>query len=334
MLFKTSAKLKEYAGLSGEINLDSVRKTVRSVEEDYLLPSLGPELFNDLTDAYEQASTEEELSDKLKALLDRCRCVVGPYFVYQWAPRAEVQLSDGGLHRQETENNKSSYQYQATNFREAALAEGERELEKLYAFLEKNVEAYPAWATSAAFAQYRSLFFHTATEFAQCFASASPYRVFYAIRSKMQDIEENCIRPALGDALFDYLKEVDQSGVTSFSVREKGLMLRVKKAIAYQSVAAAIPFLNIRIDAAGLTVASTAPFTSNDRDNSRGGAGDNAISALMKSCNSSGQIWMHNILKYLADHRTDFAEWLPIVVAPVLVQLPGNEMYGGSFGLF
>ena len=142
MLFKTRDKLREYAGI-GEVNFQSVSKFLRNAEENYLLPVLGPELYDDLTTVYEQAADENTLTGAMKTLLDKCRRVVAPYFVYEWAPRAELLLSDAGLRRQETANSKSAYQYQANNYRESALSEGEKETEKLYAFLEKNREALP-----------------------------------------------------------------------------------------------------------------------------------------------------------------------------------------------
>lgn len=332
MLFKKSETLKEYAGLSGEINFPSVKRIVRSVEEDYLVPVLGPELYNNLNTAYTQATDESTIAANLKTLLDRCRCVVAEYFTYTWAPFAELNLSDGGLRRSETANEKSAYQYQANNFREAALREGEKHTEKLYALLEDNKDAYADWVSSKAFEQYRKLFFHTAKDFAQDFASASPYRNFYAMRFKMQDVEENNIRPALGDDLYERLKEVNASPTLAYTSREAQLLIRVKKAIAYLTVGFAIPFLNVRIDGAGLSVVNLGPRSSNDEGASRAGAGDGPVEQLRKSSIDSGQTWLKSAVDFIAKYRDDFAAYLP--ETKEILPAPGNEAYNASFGLF
>lgn len=310
MLFKTKDKIIEYAELTGTINFNSVKPTIKVVEQQHIIPILGQELYTGLNNAYTAAANEDSLTDEQKTLLEQCRCVIGPMLCYYYAPKAEVKVSDAGLQRMETTNAKSAYQNQVTNYREQNLREGELATELLLRFLETNKADYTEWTASDAFKEYRSLFIKSGQEFDKLFTSSSPYRNYWAMRSQMLDVEENSIRNLLGDTLYKALKAKDQDAAGTFTDKENMVIYKVKKVIAYLTVANAIPLLNIRIDANGITV-MTGNAALND-NLKRTSADKDAVNAIIDKCQAAARSWINNVENYLNANATDFDGW-PIV---------------------
>lgn len=308
MLFKDTNKLLEYAQINGTVNFPAVKSTIQMVEEEYLLPIVGKSQYDDLNDAYKTAVDESALSAPQKKLLEKCRAVVGPYFTYLYAQGADVQVSDGGIRRSETANVKTAYQYQVRQFLDHMLHLGGISTEALIRFLEENKSDYTMWSASDEFTQYRSTFIKSGREFNQFFSSATPYRNYIAMRPKMVDVEMNAIQPLLGDTLYQSLKTKDQAD-QDFTAAEKELLVRIKYAIAALTVAHSVPVLNVRIDAAGLSLISQTPSSTSDAVSSRSNADANAINHFIQSTENSGRQWMEAAKKYMKAHPADFTTW-------------------------
>ncbi|HVX00299.1 MAG TPA: DUF6712 family protein [Candidatus Babeliaceae bacterium] len=318
MLFKNVDKLLEYAELSASINFASVKATIRIVETNYIIPFIGADLYTSLNTNFTNASDESSLSDSDKNLLDMCRCVIGPLLCYHYIAKAEVKLSDAGAQRIESGSNKTAYQNQVVNFREQNLREGEMAIEQLLQFLDANTNVYPSWQTSTAFQSYKSLFIKSGGEFNELFPCHSPYRNYWAMRSKMLDVEENNIRSLIGDTIFDNLKSKDQALPQNFTDKEKTLLSKVKRVIAYLTVSYSIPFLNVRLDANGITIMSPSGRAQDDQLAKRGNASDPALNAIIQKSEESGRAWADNVVKYLDDNASDFEGW-------PLTQVENNE---------
>lgn len=327
MLFKDTKTLQDYAEITSAVNFASIKNTLRNVEDWHIVPILGTELYNDLNDAF---NGTDPLTDEQTDLLEYCRRVIGPLLCYYHAALAEIKFSDAGLRREETQNSKTAFQYQVTNFREACLRSGENATESLLSFLEENKADYSLWTDSSAFANYRSLFIKTGKEFAELFPSHSPYRNYWAMRSKMKDVEEHNIRAAIGNDLYETLKQKDTATEPDFSDAEDKLLEKLKKAIANFTVAFSIPFLSIRIDTNGITVIAASPSSSKDEQSIRTAAPDNQLSVLIRSCNDAGQAWLKDAIQYIEDNASDFPDY----VVPEKTDAAddnSNEDLNGSF---
>jgi hypothetical protein len=332
MLFKDKNKLAEYAAIVGTTNFAAVKPTIETVEEQELVPWIGEELYDYINSQYTDAANEDALEAPEKDLLHKCRRVIGPFLCYYFAPKSDVQLDESGMRRNETGTVKTAFQEQRENFLEQNLKEGELAVESLLQFLEKNKANYQTWVESDSFKKYRKLFIKTGKEFQNLFPSASPFRNYAAMRPKMMEVEENIIRKALGNVLFDALKTKDATQEQGFSDGEKVLLEKIKLAIAHLTVEQSIPFLNIRLDGSGFTVASTSR-TTNNQLSSRNAAPDNAVSLLQKSCERSGAIWIANTKNYLNDPENAgvFTGW-PIAVTKTKCTDETDRNGAGAYG--
>lgn len=333
MLFKKTAEITEYASIDSNTNFYSLKATLRKVETVHLMPVLGKELYNYLNTAYASAAVENDLDASQKELLSQCRSVIAPYLCYYFAPKSDVKLSDSGMQRHETSNSKTAYQEQRIEYREANLREGESAEEILLEFLEQNKTTYTEWTNSRAFAQYRSLFIRSGKELDELFPSHTPYRNYWAIRSKMVDVEENIIRPAITNMLFDALKAkcVSSSGV--LTENEEKLLFKLKKAIACLSIAFAAPFLNVRIDVNGISVLGPIR-ASRDEDAKRTSASDLQLANFAKASAENGNTWLSNAVKYITQNPLNFPLWAITPIVVIREEISVNQELNASFGMF
>jgi hypothetical protein len=331
MLFKDNTKLPDYASFKGTVEFYAIKRTLQSIERNHIVKLIGSSLYNSLDAALALITNEDNLSTANKLLLHECRNVIGPYLGYYYAPIAEISLSASGARRSETDSEKTAYQYQVTKFRQAELLEAEIASELLLQFLEENRSSYPLWVDSAEFKKYRSLFIQTASDFNDQYNTASPYRNFWAMRWKMVDVEAQQIKPKLGDALYNALKAKLAASTVTLSDKEKELLVMLKKAIAYYTVAFALPHLTVRLDDNGLTVVETGGTNSNDNNN-RTAADANKLSVLINEAISSAREWMNLSIKFLQDNPADFSLY-PLATVEKSPS-NGNENLKGSFGLF
>lgn len=325
MLFKTTDELVEYASLSASVEFYNVAPTIRTVEEQHIIPTIGRELYHQVNQAYTNAPDEGTIDIPTQLLLAKLRAIIGPLTCYYYTPKAEVQLSDAGAQRMETGTAKTAYQNQVNQFKEANLRESETANEELLRFLEEKKADYPLWIASDAFKHHRTLFIRSGQEFAEIFPSASPFRNYRAMAATMQDVEEFTIRPLIGSSLFDALKSTQQDADGEFTAAEKQLLTGIKKAVAYLAVASAVPFLNVRVDAAGITVMS-AGNAQDDKLATRNAATDNALNALISAAQNIGASWITNVQTWLKNNSQ--------TVVPVIKTNPQNLEHKAIFGIF
>lgn len=310
MLFKDSNTVLQYAQLTGTINFLSIQPTLLMIEEVYIEDALGNELYGSLNSAYQLTTNELELTTAQQNLLEQCRKVIGRYLCYHYAPIAEIQVSESGARRSENNNSKTAFQYQVTNFRNENLRQAELYTEKLLQFLETNQSAYPEWLNSAAYKDYSSLFIKTAKDFDAQYKTPSPYRNYWAMRWKMRDVEEQHIKEVLTEPLFTDLKTKYNNPSVTLSDEEKALVALLKKAIAYLTVAFAVPHIGVRIDAMGITVAG--PTTASQDDASkRTDARSDKVSLLISSCENAGRTWLKMAAEYLNKNAGKFTAYQP-----------------------
>jgi hypothetical protein len=337
MLFKKMEEVLQYAEMTTGVNFASVKGTINNVEQWHILPILDKALYTSLNTAYTNTTLEADLTNPQKKLLLLCRNIIGSYLCYYYAPKAEVKLSDAGVRRMENDTAKSAYQYQVTNFRAQHLREGEQHCETLLSFLDENKSDYPDWVDSKAFAKFKLLFIKSASEFNDIYTTASPFRNFFAMRFKMVDVEIQIIKQAITAPLFGVLKGKDLAAPDTFTEAENELLSYLKKAIAYYTVAFALPYLAVRFDENGITITSEQGRSTNDNLGKIGDAGDVKISNLIRRCTEDGRQWLQTASTFINDNLSEFPTFevpTPVDEQNLLHDAnSSNNELDGSFGL-
>lgn len=323
MLFKNTAKIKEYAQIEAT-DFNTVKHIIAQIEDKHIQPILGTEYTN-LNEAYTNAATETTLNAAHIALLEKCRRIIAPYLCYYYAPVADGALTDAGFRRMETNTHKTAYQYQLKNYMEANLKMAENATEALLSFLEANITDYTTWHDSEQFEEYRKLFIKTGTEFYKIFPTDSPFSIYWACRSKMFDIEQNEILPLLSNTLFEDLK--NKSLDDTLTINETLLIGKLKHAIAHLAIAYSIPMLNMNIGRNGLTIVSQTPRSNNEDVSARSNADANAISHAQRTALANGKQWMQNAVAFMKDNATEFPDF-PGNILTDLISSKKTHLFG------
>ncbi len=323
MLIKDSITALQYAQFVGTINFNSIKPTVEMIESVYIENILGTTLYNNLDAALAAvtADTPVPLTDDNAKLLEKCRLVIGRYLCYHYAPIAEIQVSESGARRSENSTSKTAFQYQVTNFRTENLNQAELYTEKLLQFLEDNQTTYSDWTSSDSYKQYNQLFIKTAKDFDYNYKTAAPYRNYWALRWKMQDVEDQQIRDLLGDDCYNDIKTKNADNAYTWTDDEKRLVDMLKKGISYLSVAFSIPHLGVRIDAMGITVAGQTT-SSNDDSTKRISAMDSKVSLLITTSENAGRTWLKRAYDFLVKNAASF----PLFVPPTTGTAPDGNV--------
>lgn len=330
MIIRNNTILSEYARISGTWEFSSCIPSIRIVEDKFIIPIIGDDLYTVLNQALDAATDSDPLDPVWVELTDYCRRAIGPLFCWFHADKADVVFTEGGMKRSESTQFKNAYQEQRNKFKEANLVEGEIALELLLQFLEKNQEDYPEWQDSPNFSKYKELFIKSGSEFNELFPSQTPFRNYWAIRPSMYDVEQISIQAFLGKELFTTLKTEDQKKNPDFSDEEKILLQMLRKAIANLTVASAIAMLNVRLGKNGITTPASATFSQDDVENTRAGLPDKWVDTYTKSCTDTGTGWLTQAESYIRDNKTVFADWIGFQTVTV-TECNNNEGLESTF---
>lgn len=294
MLFNSTTELQKYTALAA-MNFAAISPVLDTIEEDCLIPYLGRELYDEILEAIK----EDPVPEKYGPLQEICKKIVAPFAVYKYIPKGQLQIGTNGILRADNETLKTPYGYQIAELREAYLEDGELAIERLLAYLEANKANFTSWADSEAYKNYNSLIIRSGAEFKQLFTmQRTPHRNYWSMRSKMQDIQF-AVKQSIGADKFDEL--LTGQAASGLDEDNTHLLLMIKKAISYITIAEAVPYLNCRMDANGITMLSSVVANSQKDNTNRMAANDKALSNLIISAKNDGDEWLSRAKKQITE---------------------------------
>lgn len=287
MLFRNTTELQLYAQIENT-NFASVSSTIKHIENNVLAKIIGVDLYDDLEQKYQNNSLD---SDYTK-LLDKCRLVIGPLFTHSFIVTSSIILGDNGAQRIETTTNKTAFNYQVRDSRQEWKLQAETEIENLLSFLYSNSEKFEKFLESTTYKESQKLLIKNATDFDLQFTTPQPYRFYNAVLFKMKDVELLEIN-AIPLSVYKSLKNKKD-----YEEEESVLVSLLKKAVAYLTIASAIPYLNIRFDDNGITIVSDYGSIDSKETQPRKAADDTKVSQLIKQAKADGTAFLSKASDY------------------------------------
>ncbi len=330
MLFKTTAELLPFTDVLTSVKIMDVQNTIVYVEEKIIKQLLGKELYDELSNNYKTETGEAPMSDEMQELLTYCRKVIGPFVCHSYHAKASIQLSSAGSQRTEGEASKTSYAYQDAAFKEQMLLEGEAACESLLEYLNNHANDFEAYANSIEYKESQLLFIKSGVQFNKHYTTKQPYKNYWAMRFKMYEVELLTIKKAIGKPLYDYLKEKSADATYSLNAEEKTLLLFIEKSIAFFTVAASLPHINVEINGNEISVISDSSGGIIDKAK-RKQPDNQQLSLLMSRCNDSGNRWLNEALMYIQENVAAFTAW--VAPAVTVAAKSNNDTLVGGFGL-
>ncbi|TDB60106.1 DUF6712 family protein, partial [Arundinibacter roseus] len=213
MLINSIEQLKEsIGGIQQTMNWRTWKPFVQQAEMLYILPAIGQELYDELSEA-------QTLSDKQRTLLDWLRMAIAEYADLLGGMRLVLHTSDAGKQAPSGANMQSPGKWMIVAARKEAINKADMALEQALQYLESNKANFTTWKNSLSFTLSKELFIGSATEMTAYFPAARhSRRIYLALRDYLRKAEKFYIKPLLGDALYTSWKNrlvADNPGWTS-----------------------------------------------------------------------------------------------------------------------
>lgn len=335
MFFSTIAKLNEYADSLSGIAWLSIKPSIAHAEKKFIIPLISKALYTDL----EVKATANSATGHEADFIELLRSALASFAQYLYVPIAEVQLSDKGLRRGNSEQQPGAYKYQVENLREALLYRGLELLEDAIDFLNTESKTdghFDLWKSSTAYTQYRSLFIANGQEFSTLYTSVKyPHRLFALLRADMFNVQTLTIAPAITETIYNALLEKNNQTSPSFSTEETTLLQYLRYAIANLTIARGIHSIVASMDENGVHVLSSTTDGST-ATSKRTAAPPTAVENIVRIAESTGLSWLDKAVTYLNETATAviFPSWYEKLQAESEATAPlDNTTFRGMFSM-
>lgn len=339
MIFNDISELQEVTDVNIDSSFEAFKSSIRRSLRVWLTPNIGSvnvQLAKDIADGLFEG--EKPDMDTAQTFIEMVREALGPLSVYMYIPRAEAQLTDGGIRRvNETETQAGAYKYQVNNLRDSYLNDGLDALESLLEFLEQNKTQFPGWMDSQEEREYNSLFIRSGAEFNELYTLSRPQLLYRRIRPMIRTVEEMILEKRLGET-YKSLKEKQQNDI-AFSEEEKPVVHRLKKAIANLSIWKSLASLQLKVDEHGITVLGSNSDASQGDISKRMAASGQSVSALQEEAKQWGYAYLDDATNYIEKVASPtlfpdaFNDQIKDKKETSSCPQPGNEILNGSFSM-
>jgi hypothetical protein len=311
MLFKTIDEIKQYLAVGAGTDFNRLKPHIQNAETAYLRPLLGPLLFNELQDFYNNPEADPPVENKnlLPELLSLAQRSLIHLTYWSGFQVLNATISDGGFKRTENEKVKSLFKYQEVELKEYFKTTGFNGLDEILFYLEmeigKSTEEtvnFKSFVDSGAWTILKSSFIpDTNTLNAIVFINYS-HLTFLRLKSSMQLVEDLDIKPLLGETIFDEIK-LEMVKKTP-SAKVSAILPYIQKAIAYLATALLMEESGADLTDKGLYFESTSSennLIKNDQPSE-----SDRINFLAKRNKAIGQNYLERLKSYLIANATDW----------------------------
>jgi len=304
-LLDTILDIKRHnSALSGNIKIDNLQSFINEGLDRHIYHAIGYDQVANLVAAKQTASLKQ------KRMLDLLQKAAVGFMVYYWADQGAVQFSDMGIHVAKDSTKLPASDKKIIALKKQNISSGYAALETAVTFLEDNINDFPVYKESAQHARNRALLINTATEFQGSGVNINQdARLYATLRTYQETIELTYIEPVLG---YDIKEALHQAILNnSLSTEQQQLLKRVRKAVAAYTMAEAIPYMVLSMDASGIfELSETVGGISGNVEN-RSSASDKRLAIAMNRYQMSAEQHLESLRKYLVSHKDDFGYITP-----------------------
>lgn len=239
----------------------------------------------------------------------------------QALPFIEVNISDSGLTRNETETTRTAYRGQVIRLEESALSAANTALSDLLSLLESNKSTYPLWLSAPGYVMYSRHFFRKADDFSSFVNVIYPSVTFRYLRPSMEYVELFNIVPEIGKSLFDDLRT--KYHAANLSAKENEAVRLLQYAIANLSV-----FNNLKTGLGKVSPNGYFIQQSKTEISDSSLPSENVLSASMTDYQIKGITFLNSLISFLNSNIDDF----PVYRDDASIQKQNSEAITGNIG--
>lgn len=246
-------ELQQYVTVNSQFPYKSLLPYINDVEGQIIIPLIGQATYTLIETAYKTSPVPD---GKNGVLLKKLQSVIAKLSMANATPFLELQFDANGITTVgKSDKRTAGYDYQIIRAIAGFGKSGNSSIEELLTYLETESETFTAYAGSPNKTANKAGLVNTATEFSSFYHIANSRLTFNALRATYLNIEEDRLKPLIGDTLYTEL-----TGTVTNSVKKR-LLRSCKKACVYQTVADALELqLPFEINVDGLRVHYTAEY--------------------------------------------------------------------------
>lgn len=294
------------AAIGGAINqsvtMASIAPSIEETAYTHLIPWLTEPLWNALVaEVATPTATPTSTSTALNALLPYVRKSLAWLTIFEYSKIGSVMFTEHGMQRAETDNLKSAYKYQETQYRDTARRNGYNALERMLIFMDGHAADYPLWNEHGGLALNRSLLLNYAAEMRAAVSYDIARDTFEVLRPLISDLETFALLPEFGQPFLAQLKAAVLAGTPSTA--QKKLLVQVRKVLANFAIAEGMQRLWVQVRNGAVVQVERLEPQSHEK---AGVPGQSAMAAMFDKNSEWANRHFSYLRKYLADNIDDF----------------------------
>ena len=317
---------QHYPAVNSSMDWLEFKPYIRQATDNWILPYLGADFFEDICDYYEAQTFDE--ADLEHQIMLKLQDSIAYFSVYESMPDLNITISDMGVTQKASQDNTSTpvNQWRYKESRWQALNSAFKALDQALALMEANLSdsLLDPWKNSAEFKRIRSDWFTTTIQLNEFLEIKNSRRNFKALVKYLKQSQKD-LKKVLGSTYYDEFEAKIIAG-TSLSDLESELAERCRHYLANKALAMAIPKLRLIMDEDGFSV-----VTKTDGFTNKTSADQEKIDHLKLECINQSKIYQKEILTllYTNQEETVFATFKNNSVR----YRPQQTVFGSSDGV-
>jgi hypothetical protein len=206
------SEIQKFIRVGNGLDIQTIEPALNEVEMQDLSYYLGKELLDILIEENAIAAISERIRKINEYVLAAHACLA----VWKGGPEIEVIVSDNGILRTESANEKTAFGGQVARFRDVAANRGFKAVDAFIRILESDIQDYPEWEDSQYFQQRQGLLIRSTSDFEKAGESLNGSSLtFQSMIPILRDIQEQRIKDALPPMMFEeMISEIDTNAVS------------------------------------------------------------------------------------------------------------------------
>lgn len=209
MLFKTISEIKTFLPVGAGNDYGRLKPHIENAEQKYIKPLLGTNMYEELEEFYDAAYPEDptEVQEATKKLLEKVQHALIHLAYFVGFDFLNIQATDAGFHRSESQTQKGLYKYQEDNLREYFQQSGLNGLDDVLVFLENNIAHFGEFKASNNWTELKESFLPTVAVIEKIPYNLHGSRlIFLALKPHVSFAEDTDIKPLLGTTIYNTIK--------------------------------------------------------------------------------------------------------------------------------
>jgi hypothetical protein len=308
MLFKTIEEVKEFLNVSTSVKFTTVKPSLDTAENEFLIPVLGEGMYNELQEYYSSLPIAEptEVQEATGKLLRLAQNAVVHIAYWYGFDLLNTFIEEGGFNRLEGGKFKGLYKYQEENLKAYFKNSGFNALDTMLAYLDGEDKAYFAeFHESETGLELKGMFIPNTDVFNKIYYIGKSRLIFMRMKPYMSLVEDTQLRQVLGEDNYVFVKE--EMVKAQPDVKVVALLPYVRKPIAYLSTALLMEDSGAELGDKGLYFEGRSGVTLSDTQILPATA--ERINLLVKRNRAIGEGFINALQQYLLDHAIDWGNY-------------------------